>query len=222
MPKRSRTKSSASRARKAKTAKVVNVPKPLVVPDRMVVSMRYGTPITITAGALTYAQHIFSGNSIYDPDVSGVGTQPYGHDQYEALFNGYRVISSSVHARFWAADPNDYFIVFVVPTEESTGTVQDEAPLMPYVKTKPLGLSGVENPIEIKSDLISTEKFKGDPGAKYAREYAATFGSNPNSQWYWSVGAINTTSGGSTVTVRAYVTVEYTVELWSRKALSGS
>ncbi len=38
-------------------------------------------------------------NSLYDPDLSGVGSQPVGFDQWSAFYNRYRVISTNVQIR---------------------------------------------------------------------------------------------------------------------------
>ena len=34
-------------------------------------------------------------NSIFDPNRTGTGHQPYAHDTFQALYNRYRVISTS-------------------------------------------------------------------------------------------------------------------------------
>ncbi len=69
-------------------------------------TVRYQPPFgTSFRTHLTYAQYVdfsfsvantaymyqFNANSVYDPDRTGAGHQPYGHDQLALMFNKYRV-----------------------------------------------------------------------------------------------------------------------------------
>jgi len=42
-------------------------------------------------GAGTPAVYLYRANSIYDPDYTGTGHQPYGHDEMALIYNRYRV-----------------------------------------------------------------------------------------------------------------------------------
>jgi len=61
-------------------------------PSKMQNKMRYVTNVTLNANlgddSVLYS---FSCNNIHDPDVSGVGHQPFGHDSVALLYNHYRV-----------------------------------------------------------------------------------------------------------------------------------
>jgi len=54
----------------------------------------YADTKTITPGAGA-TWHSFSLNSIFDPDVSGLGHQPAYHDKWAALYGVYRVVRTS-------------------------------------------------------------------------------------------------------------------------------
>jgi len=41
-------------------------------------------------------EYIFRGNSLYDPDYTGVGGQPYGHDQWSTIYASYIVLRSRI------------------------------------------------------------------------------------------------------------------------------
>lgn len=43
----------------------------------------------------------FSLNSVFDPDSSGVGHQPLGHDEMAALYSKYKVLGARITARFF-------------------------------------------------------------------------------------------------------------------------
>lgn len=77
-----------------KTYAIAYDPFPAVMRARL----RYATIVSInpTVGAAGY--HLFRANSIADPDYTGVGHQPYGHDTYAGIYDHYRVISSRITA----------------------------------------------------------------------------------------------------------------------------
>lgn len=55
--------------------------------------MHYTTPLTLSGSAIT--GYVFRANSLYDPDYTSVGGQPYMYDQLAAIYNRYRVYSMS-------------------------------------------------------------------------------------------------------------------------------
>lgn len=61
------------------------------IPEGEIVHLKYTTPFTITStgGAQTF--HVFKINSLYDPDLTLTGHQPYGRDQLAGLFQLYQV-----------------------------------------------------------------------------------------------------------------------------------
>lgn len=62
------------------------------VAPRTICSMRYSSMWQQASASLDY---IFNLNSVWDPDRSGVGHQPYGRDTYATLYNRYRVFAVS-------------------------------------------------------------------------------------------------------------------------------
>lgn len=78
------------RVAKRRTVLVNRALHPL--PQRYITKQKYSDTIVLTSGASTY---LFNLNSVFDPNRTGVGHQPYGFDQLAALYNRYRVISCS-------------------------------------------------------------------------------------------------------------------------------
>lgn len=60
------------------------------------VRMRYAQNITLASTAGVPASHLFRCNSIFDPDYTGAGHQPYGHDTYQSIYNHYRVTKATI------------------------------------------------------------------------------------------------------------------------------
>lgn len=61
------------------------------IPSRFITKHKYAEALTIsTPGMGIYKWNL---NSLFDPNRTGIGHQPYGYDQLSALYNRYRVIS---------------------------------------------------------------------------------------------------------------------------------
>lgn len=63
------------------------------VAARYITKMKYSEAYTLNVGN-SYTQ-VMNLNSLYDPNSTGVGHQPYGFDQLATLYNRYRVIATS-------------------------------------------------------------------------------------------------------------------------------
>lgn len=61
--------------------------------SRYITKMKYAGAYTLDA--LNNYSQTMNLNSVWDPDRTGVGHQPYGFDQLAALYNRYRVIACS-------------------------------------------------------------------------------------------------------------------------------
>lgn len=56
---------------------------------------------TLTTGVAGVAVHTYVLNSLFDPDFTGVGHQPYGFDQLTPFYRRYRVNGAKVTIRFF-------------------------------------------------------------------------------------------------------------------------
>lgn len=56
--------------------------------------------IGLSSGAGTAGSYVFSANGLYDPDITGTGTQPKGFDQIMQFFYHYTVIRSRARVTF--------------------------------------------------------------------------------------------------------------------------
>ena len=85
-------KKMARRARRAPRRKQVNVNRALSpFAQRYITKLKYSEALTLSA--LNSYQYVFNLNSLFDPNRTGVGHQPYGFDQLANLYNRYRVIA---------------------------------------------------------------------------------------------------------------------------------
>lgn len=86
MPRRAR---KATRPRRAKQYRTWVNKSLNPIPQRSIVHHKYATSVNTLSGSGLY---YFNLNSVYDPDRSGTGHQPYGHDTFATLYGQYRVI----------------------------------------------------------------------------------------------------------------------------------
>jgi len=65
-------------------------------PSRKTVALRYVEDFTLNPGNGTTAVNVFRGNSIFDPNQSGLGHQPMFFDNYSQLYSRYKVNYATV------------------------------------------------------------------------------------------------------------------------------
>lgn len=108
--------------RRRRPRKVVIV-KPKIswagIPLSRTVKLRYSQQVSMN-NPIGGAVHNFRANSLYDPDLTGVGGQPLGFDQMAALYNHYVVLGSKFIAK---------------PIEYGTSTSDGDQPAFYIAKT---------------------------------------------------------------------------------------
>lgn len=199
------------------------------VPDSLRTKFTYVEQVLIQNASLPYNNYIFHGNSVYDPDSTGVGHQPRGFDEWSNFYKKYRVYASSIEVDFFQdqSAANGLVNTWILPTSEaptsitygivsigenpysSTGTIS------PYVGT---GTSKLKH-------YMTTAKMFGEKDIN-DNLYEGTMGnfgsgSNPPSLWYWVIGG-ETVDVTIPIKVRATVKVTYYVEMFDRVSLPGS
>lgn len=70
--------------------------------DNKVATLRYmSSRIDLNPGiAGVAASHVFTGNGVYDPDITGTGHQPLGFDQWMGLYNHFTVTGFTMKVYF--------------------------------------------------------------------------------------------------------------------------
>lgn len=105
-------------------------------PQQTKVCLKYNHDAAFTATAGLPNDIKFRLNSIYDPDLSGSGHQPQGHDQWALLYNRYRVDSCSVVIRTQSISTHGN-ILCMLPNN-STATITDIYQFMESPLSRPI------------------------------------------------------------------------------------
>jgi len=100
--KRTSTKGKGKRTRKSRAPRRIPRITQAPFPHQKVAKLRYveNFQVTTPADGVTLALKHFSANSIYDPNRAMGGHQPYGHDQFELLYQHYEVLEAKIKCTF--------------------------------------------------------------------------------------------------------------------------
>ena len=139
--------------------------------------------------------HVFRGNSLYDPDATGIGVQPYGFDQVcPTFFNNYNVRSSKITVypsceRTYALYFPPYLTCLIVPYRSDSLPYQELEDIrrMPYCRSVRFAPDSQANGVAPKvSSYVSTNAILSKD---FGKDTAATgqWDGNPGLQWYWHV-----------------------------------
>jgi len=195
------------------------------VPDRYLTTLKYAEAVTVSAAGL--ASYKWRLNSLFDPNLTGVGHQPYGFDQLcgpagTALYNRYRVISCKYVLTCTSDAANIAF--GVLPANESLTLINNVSEMRenPKAQYKVFTQGG---PAQMLTGTVSLPKLIGRTKSQYMADdnYQATYAANPA-----ELAILNCYAQGlnDDPTFNASPTfnilLEYTVEFFDRHTLDQS
>lgn len=164
--------------------------------------------------------YTFSTNSLYDPDVTGVGNQPISFDQWSAIYATYRVFSSKIILKVCNNSGNPLEILLGPTLHGSSWGSFDGMKSTNNFKNRflsPLTGSGS------KTTMVHYVKNKSLFRCKDLRDnedYAAPVGSNPSVTGKWMIGFLD--SKGGTLDITFSVDIYYYAEMYNLQQLDMS
>jgi hypothetical protein len=165
----------------------------LICPAAMRVPIKYSCRLALLSAIGVYVEHNFTGNGLFDPDVTGTGTQPTGFDQWMAFFQRYRVIASHFRARVInptaATNAAAMADISIVPTNTTTAFANsDIAGSQPYARrnlVNEIGM-GPNGPARLEASMETDLILGTSRDAVISEEnYSGTASANPSNLWYW-------------------------------------
>jgi hypothetical protein len=112
------------------------------------VTFHYAEVFTNSVLTVTGSQQIMNLNSLFDPNRTGTGHQPYGFDQIAALYNRYRVLSTRWRVTF-GSQSGTYQLVVV--------------PVNGLVNTSITDLTSYQTVCELPLSVVKTQGGGGGP-----------------------------------------------------------
>lgn len=186
------------------------------IAQRYICKMKYADTITTNATG----DFQFNLNSIFDPNRSGVGHQPYGHDTMQTLYNRYRVIACGWRINFLPSTAGVPITVASFPANEvitfTTGAEARENPRTRYVSQAPGATSLTLSGKQYLPSLVGRTK------AQYMADdrYQAQMGTSPGELAILNLYTFNNGDVAAATTLQ--VLLEYTVEFFDVKHLAQS
>ncbi len=174
----------------------------------------YNTVLSFAPPAGGVAANVFRLNSVYDPDLSGVGVSASCYSQLTALYGRYRVLAARSTVEFVNISTTTPLTVFMTANPVTTVGV-NIAQILSQRFVWTAGLSTTNGTGSVKHTIAAPVwKLYGVPEQQVRNEddFAAVAGTNPNNGVFLHVGAYaNGATGGN---FNAHIRIEYDV-VWS-------
>lgn len=182
-------------------------------PKTLKQTLKYSDSGSLTS-TTNYNSHLFSCNGIYDPNITGIGTQPNYFDQMSLIYNHYQVIGSKIT---WKIMNNTSApatrCVLTINDDTTDATFATLNSLVNKNGSKHYFLStGATDTAKTSTQRWSQKKTFGK-NSLGNKDFLGTIANNPAEQSYFQLSTQSADFVTST-TVRFWATIEYIV-LWS-------
>lgn len=176
-----RPKRRAIRRRAKPTAVVNKAIAPF--PQRFFTKHKYSTTFTINSLTPTYQFNI---NSLYDPDLTSFGHQPYGRDQMAQLYNKYRVYGVTYMITGFQA--NNPIRVGALPSNTVTPPLSNMASLIEQPRAKYI-TQHPNAPRAVLKGYVNLPSLVGRTRAQYMADdtFSAQTSANPQENMILSI-----------------------------------
>lgn len=185
--------------------------------QRYISKMKYSDTFTLTLAG--NGNYIYNLNSIFDPNRTGIGHQPYGHDTLATLYNRYRVINCSYNISFYSG--GSVVRVVAIPVNQLYATVPSISELCEQPRSKwAIQIPG-GNTKMIKGK-ISIPSLMGRTKAQYMADdrFQAEYGQSPSEAALLYIAGADV--GDLSATIQCTITLNYLVESFDPKLLGQS
>jgi len=221
-PKRNMRKGRKAYKKRAPTVLVNRALSPFA--QRFITRMKYAEQISqVGPGLGGLTQYTMNLNSIFDPNRTGIGHQPYGHDTMATLYNRYRVIKCSYAISALATGgttADQYGIIAALPANEVIGISGGVAEVQENPRCKFVTQAPNSGP-KVLRGTVSIPSLVGRTKSQYMSDdrYQAVYGTSPAELAILNIftGLLNGNS--ETITTKLNIVLEFTVESFDVKNL---
>lgn len=195
-----------------------------IFPSRLTTTLPYADQFNLQGATLSAAfgtERAFRLNSLFDPDFTSTGHQPYGFDQVTPFYNKYLVDEVDVTVSF--SDPGGdglYVGVFIKgfnDTSTLTGASISQAMERPLVFCKPLNNTGSQ--VVVYKRKIRLWEVLGLTKSQYNdcwQQTASAVTTNPSLVPYLSISVADANASSPALTCKATIEFKFHVVFWER------
>jgi hypothetical protein len=173
---------------------------------------------------LALRRQVWSGNSCFDPDVTGTGSQPYNFDDWAVQYNRYRVyactIKCTVETNTSASITKDWQMA-VCPSNASTSIVPADMISGPggrMVNINGGSAAAFGNFQKVECSAKTADVLGQNP--EHADRLQAQISTSPSDRWYWHVVLFATDASDTTFAGTLTTELFYDVEFYDRNSLT--
>lgn len=186
-------------------------------PSSMRAIMRYSTTCEFNPTAGSTAHNLFVATSIFDPEYTAGGHQPYGHDTYQSIYNHYTVVKAVIKVT-WTETVSVAALVGITMTDDpSVNSTYDTVREVKPTKMAVFASDGTTPTLTQTYDMREVFQNPGGPN-----QLRAAFGTSPLENFYFDVWAQANHPASDLGIVRALVNIVYYVECSELKDLGQS
>lgn len=153
----------------------------------------YAQEIQLNPGAGTVASQVFSASSVYDPDNTGVGHQPYGFDQLcstTGLYDQFIVLKAFIEVTTSSSQTSSPGFAAVQLCDTNSVTVNEPAQIaeQPLTVFKVIPALSAVNPIILKMSYDAAKFYGVSNSALLARtDLMGSFAGNPSENAFFQL-----------------------------------
>lgn len=183
------------------------------LPPCMIVPHRYAAQLIVPVGASTFTPQQYRLNSVFDPDLTGAGHQPYLRDTMAGLYNVYCVYGTRLELEATTSDTAGSFAFSMAPTPDSAAP--GNISLMAERSGNHWALT-YDKPVKVKRWFdIGAVLGQSKQTIMHDDVFSAASGGNPGVQAYLNLGVQNYNAAASTINITLVLT--YYTKWWSRQ-----
>ncbi len=154
--------------------------------------LKYVEQLSLNPSLGLSGNYIFSANGCYDPNITGVGHQPYGFDQLMAMYNHYTVVGSKCVVKMASSQAIPFYAGIMLRPDPTPISLNTDALLeQPGNKMKLIGYgqSGTSGGPNYMKCNFSTRKFFTKNRGAIVEDFAlrGDASTNPLEQAYYHV-----------------------------------
>lgn len=186
-----------------------------------------GYDMSTAVGTGYITRHVFRANSIYDPDYTAAGVQPYWHDILQTIYTRYRVNACKITLWFSTSTPTgttEEIKCCVFPSNSASDPSNQEfvdLAALPCCKQVSWNQASIGNRGKTKLQLYRTTRQGAGLSNSRDQDLSAVFGQNPTATWYYHVYS-NTVDVAATTTILMDVKITYYCTFWQRLSVNES